>query len=382
MIAVVAGSLLAGCGSTTPAQLLPAARGVQLSASSIPWDHVGPGWLLATWNRNKGTAPGSHAAGNVANPVNSIFLVDPSGGRYLIARYSNENESLAGWSGDARRALLVDDVASTRISSIDLKTGLGDSFALRTSNTVFFESVAYTRPDGLALLVTTQTDNAQLLQRYSLTGTLQHTYPASFSEVGAYGGSVLSSPDGLQLALGAREGIALLDNDGTIVVQVRVPGATYCDVKRWWATNVVLASCGGASSTQRLYEVPLTGGTVSALTATPRVTGPDEGDENAWAIGISVYLQDAGGCGYQYLARLQPDHLTTPVAVPGVVRADSVFVLGTANGQLALQATVACGSGESALWFTPSKNTSTVVLGPPLNGGGVQVALLFPDPIG
>jgi len=380
---VVAGSLLAGCGSTTQAQQRPADRGVQLSASSIPWDQVGPGWLLATWNRNKGTAPGTHAAGNVANPVNSIFLVDPAGGRYLIARYTDENESLAGWSGDARRALLVDDVSSTRISSIDLKTGqVSDSFALRTSNSVFFESVAYTRPDGLALLVTTQTDNAQLLRRYSLTGTLQHTYPTSFSEVGAYGGSVLSSPDGLELALGAREGIALLDNDGTMVSQVRVPGATYCDVKRWWATNVVLASCGGASSTQRLFKVSLTGGTASALTAPPRVTGPDEGDENAWAIGSSVYLQDAGGCGVQYLAQLQPDHLTTPVAVPGVVRADSVFVLGTANGQLALQATVACGSGESALWFNPSKNTSTVVLGPPLNGGGVQVALAYPDPIG
>jgi TolB protein len=382
MGAVVAGALLAGCGSATATQHQPAARGVQLSASATPWDRVGPGWLLATWNPNKGTAPGTHAAGNVANPVNSIFLVDPAGGRYLVARYTNENESLVGWSGDARRALLVDDVSSTRISSIDIATGKVSEFALPASNTVFFESVAYTRPDGLALLITTQTDNAQLLQRYSLTGTLQRTYPASFSEVGTYEGSVLSSPDGLQLALGAKEGIALLDNDGSVVSQVRVPGVTYCDVKRWWATNVVLASCASSSSPQRLYEIPLTGGTASALTAAPAVTGPDEGDENAWAIGSAVYLQDAGGCGYQYLARLQPDRLTKPVVVPGVVRGDSVFVLGTANGQLALQATVACGSGESALWFNPSKNTSTVVLGPPLNRGSVQVALPYPDPRG
>jgi TolB protein len=356
---------------------------VQLAASSIPWDHVGPGWLLATWNRNKGAGAGSRVPGNVSNPVNSMFLVDPAGGRYLITRYTNDTEALAGWSGDGRRALLVDTAASTRISQIDLATGRRTtSFTLPTSNSVFFESVSYTRPKGLALLVTTQTNDAQLLQRYSLTGSLQHTYPTSFTDVGTFADSVLSSPDGLELALGTSKGVAFVDNDGTVVSQVRVPGASYCGVKRWWETNVVLVSCAGTSSQQRLYEVPLSGGAATPLTATPSASGGDQGDENAWAVGSAVYVQDAGGCGYQYLARLQPDDLTKPVTVPDVVRGDSVFVLGAANDELALEATVACGSGQSALWFNPSKHTSSVVLGPPLNGGGVQVALSYPDPMG
>lgn len=381
----MAAAVLAGCGSSpsNASAPQPVARGVQVATSAIPWDRVGPGWLLATWNHNKGVAPGSHAPGNVPNPVNSIFLVDPSGGRYLIAHYANEDEVLMGWSGDARRALLVDSVSSTRISQVDLASGrTTTSFTLPTSNSVFFESVAYSRPKGLALLVTTQTNDAQLLQRFSLTGTLELTYPKTFTEVGSYAGSVLSSPDGLQLALGASKGIALLGNDGSVVTQVRVPGATFCEAKRWWATNVVLASCGSSTSQPRLFTIPLNGGAAAALTKVPTVASGDEGDENAWSVGSAVYLQDAGGCGYQYLAKLRPDMLTKPVRVPDVVAGDSVFVLGAANGELALQATVACGSGQSALWFNPSKNTSTVVLGPPLNGGGVQVAVPYPDPMG
>jgi len=382
--ALLGGLILAGCGSSPSATVQsPAARGVQLRVSAIPWGHLGPGWLLAMWNRNRGTAPGTHARGNVANPINSLFLVDPAGGRYLIARYATQNQVLSGWSGDGRRALLVSTAASTHLTEIDLSTGLiADTFVLPTSNSVFFEAVSYTRPQGLALLITTQTNNAQLLQRFSLAGSLQRTYPNRFSAVGTFAGSVLSSPDGLQLALGTSKGVALVDNDGTVVSQVRVPGASYCTLKRWWATGVALASCSASSSVQRLYEVPVTGGAVTPLTASPRSPGPDLGDLNAWAVGSSVYLQDAGGCGYQYLAKLQPDALTKPVVVPGVVRSDSVFVLGVANGKLALQATVACGSGQSALWFDPATNASSVVLGPPLNGGGVQVALPYPDPMG
>jgi hypothetical protein len=278
-------------------------------------------------------------------------------------------------------ALLVDASSVTRLSQLDLATGrVSRTMTLPASNSVFYESASYTRPKGLALFVTTQTNDAQLLQRFSLTGALQRTYPNRFSKVGAFTGSVVSSADGRTLALGARRGIAFVGNDGSVANQVLVPGATYCSVKRWWSTTVVLASCAGSSSAQRLYKIPVAGGTAASLTAPPASPGPDDGDLNAWAVGSAVYVQDAGGCAYTYVARLQPDHLTTPVVVPHVVRGDSVFVVGVLNDELALQATVACGSGESALWFNPTTNTSTVVLGPPLNGGGVQAVVPYPDP--
>jgi len=32
------------------------------------------------------------------------------------------------------------------------------------------------------------------------------------------------------------------------------------------------------------------------------------------------------------------------------------------------------------MWFNPGQNSTTVVLGPPVNGGGVIAALAYPGP--
>ena len=60
----------------------------------------------------------------------------------------------------------------------------------------------------------------------------------------------------------------------------------------------------------------ISGGAPTAFTVLPPSGSADAGDEVAWQVGSNVYLQDAGGCGYQYLAELNPDHTTTPVTVP------------------------------------------------------------------
>jgi TolB protein len=348
---------------------------------------VGPGWLLGIWSRNVATQPGQKVAGNVATPTNELFLVDPRGGRYVVSANIGAG-TLASWSGDGRRALLTTEVggtsggSSTRLVQVDLASGrTGTSFSVPKSSTVFFGSATFTRPRGLALLVTTQTNDRELLQRYSPSGVLERTYPATFQAGGAFTGGVLSSPSGTQLVLGTSKGIALVGNDGTVLAQVLVPAVSECDPMRWWSTDVVLASCIGSNgSAQRLYEVPTTHGAATALTGEPRP--PDAGDMNAWALGSGVYVQDAGGCGYVYLAKLQPGALTTPVAVPGVKQGNSVFVLGATKDQLAIQATLNCGPGESVLWFNAASDTTTIVLGPPVNGGSVSQALTYPDPNG
>jgi TolB protein len=55
-----------------------------------------------------------------------------------------------------------------------------------------------------------------------------------------------------------------------------------------------------------------------------------------------------------------------------------VFVKGVSADKLVLQATMACGSGVSLLTYDPAANTSAVLLGPPVNGGGVIDAVLYP----
>jgi hypothetical protein len=63
-----------------------------------------------------------------------------------------------------------------------------------------------------------------------------------------------------------------------------------------------------------------------------------------------------------------------------VNKEDSVFVIGKSRDKLVLMATMACGPGVSLLTYDPATNTSTVLLGPPVNGGGVQSARIYPDP--
>jgi TolB protein len=69
---------------------------------------------------------------------------------------------------------------------------------------------------------------------------------------------------------------------------------------------------------------------------------------------------------------------TTPVTVPGAVDSDYVSVRGRAADRLVLQAHMGCGSGSLVLTYDPAANTTTVLLGPPVNGGGVQNATLYP----
>jgi TolB protein len=262
------------------------------------------------------------------------------------------------------------------VSVVDLTTGKTvDTFSVGQT-----ASLSFTRPDGLAVLSSATTGSTSTLARYSLGGDLQLTYPTAFSQVGTFEGTFLLSPDGTRLLMAARTGIAVVSNSGTVLSQIPVPGTTDCRLTRWWAPTVALGSCISTTGADRLWEIPTSGAAPTALTAKP--VPPDAGDLNAWQTPSGVYLQDAGGCGSVYLAKLQADSTTSPVTVPNVNSADSVDVLGTNGGLIGLQATFSCGPGISALWFDPVADTTTVVLGPPVNGGSVTGAILYPEPNG
>ena len=79
-----------------------------------------------------------------------------------------------------------------------------------------------------------------------------------------------------------------------------------------------------------------------------------------------------------YLAKLNADGTTTKVSVPEADNDKSVEVVGFDGAALDLHATAACGGGQSLLRFDPGTNTSTVLLGPSVNGGGVSNAEPYP----
>jgi TolB protein len=127
------------------------------------------------------------------------------------------------------------------------------------------------------------------------------------------------------------------------------------------------------------WRVPIDGSTPTPLSK------PNDGEEgevlgvnNAWQLPEGTFVQALGGCGYQFLAKVDSSGVPIKVSVPKVDEHSSVGVLGTYHGDLELHATLSCGSGQSLLSYDPGTGTSTVLLGGELNGGGVVEARAYP----
>jgi hypothetical protein len=381
---------------TTAALAAPTAtHGVEAAIGDVPWSKVGPGWMLALWNPVTPHMPGAQPLPDEPPPdaaATTLYLVDPAGNRYLVTTFAPDNKAepeLIDWSGDGSHALLEPHgYGSSSVVSIDLHTG--------AQTTIPVKGYAhYARPDGNALLVSTDYNGNEpgTLRRIDLTGAEQKSYPTDqLGRAGQFSGRYLQSLDGTQLVLGTANlgnevvprsdnSLVVISDDGEILrtLQSPMPKAR-CAPVRWWASTVLLANCEGESGSQ-LWEVPLDGEAPTALTAVNSGLeddpgfGGDIGDTVAWQLPSGTFLQSMGACGTIFLSRLTPDMHTMRVKVPGV--SDSVAVAGVTGDKLVLLAKVGCGGTTSLLTYDPTANTSTVLLGPPVNGGGVTDALLY-----
>lgn len=377
---------------TSTAAAEPAARGVEAPIEDVPWSQVGPGWTLATWSPAVATAAGVEPPPGTPTrqtASTTLYLVDPAGGRYPVTTFApGARAELADWSGDGKHALFEAFDYETNeytITDVDLTTGAKQSFPVDGQ-----VGVAYSRPTGKAVLVSTSRngDVAATLRRVDLTGAEQLTYPTDqLGPAGEFNGSHLAAPDGTTLVLGAANGMVVVGNDGVIKRQLPMQGPlTDCSPVRWWTSTVILARCREVtfSSASQLWQVPVDGAAPTPLTAVNSGQGDDPafgqdlGDADAFALPDGTYLQSVGACGSAFLSRLTPDMHTAKVTVPGVDDEHSVLVKGVAGDKLVLQATMSCGSGESLLTYDPVANTSMVLLGPPVNGGGVIEAVPYP----
>jgi hypothetical protein len=358
----------------------PAAQGVEAPIGAIPWPQVGPGWMLAMWSPVTGSRPGQTpppGAPTFKTASSTLYLVDPAGGRYAITTFPPSDgapPAVVDWSGDGTHALLTAHGGDTAII-VDLHTGTQTSLPVAKG----YESPRFTRPEGKAVLLTKSAEatGPAGLERVDLSGNPQLTYPTD--QLGStFKGSFLSTPDGTRLVLGTSAGLVMMGNDGTVGSTVSMPGG--CSPLRWWDGHqgtTALASCGDYPH-QQLWLVPVDGGTPTALTAPLSGKGPDYGDMDAWQLPAGTFVQDAGACGVIYLAKLNADGTTTPVSVPNVDSRHSIEVVGVNGGDLDLRASAACGGGESLFDYNPTAGTSTVLLGPPVNGGGVIDAVAYP----
>ena len=348
--------------SVAPSATQTRAGTVHLS-SVVPWTEVGPGWLLATWL----------SAGD-----EFLVLVSPDGVRYVLQQVPFYTE-LESWPAGATRALLVRPDANGRTQHVwvlDLRSGATlDSFRVAQSG---FLNARLTLPWGLAVYLLRDHRGGAVLSRTSLDNARQVTYPGTFSKVGKFDATFLSTTDGTELVFGAQHGLAIVSNTGALVAQLRFAGSANCSPTRWWAPSVILAACG---SPTHLFEVPLDGTAPIELTRSP--VAPDQADLNAWQIGSTVYVESllrTPTCDWEAAQTL---HGSTPrrIQIPGVpIRHGDAGIVGATSTSLVIQTDAACApNAQSAriLYFSPATDSSMIVLGPHANGGGVIGALLY-----
>lgn len=388
-LVIVCVAALVACSGTSVTPTKLAALGVELPGNQIPWNHVGPGWTLATW---------SLAARDYSKPQPAValYLFDPAGGRYAITTLSpwpatgpgapNETPRLADWSGDGKHALFEDLSSSqghTTMIEVDLTTGAKQTLTIEGKGVMG----AYSRPTGQALLLSTSTTDGpgkstSTLERADLGGTKQLTLPTDqLGSAGKFSGDYLQTPDGSQLVLGTDNGMVVTSKDGSVVRQLPMPvPRTACNPVRWWTSTIILAACvkpGDVDMGMQLWQVPLTGETPTALTP---VDEQQIGYLNAWRVPSGTFLENVPGCGGDgLLFRLTTDMKVDQVIVPGVDKGKTVRVVGVTGDKLLLRTAGNCGSHNMVLRiYDPAANTATLLPGPP-GDGSVQRAILYPN---
>jgi hypothetical protein len=355
----------AGQPATTSAASL--AAGQTGPRSAVPWQKVGPGWVLAEYWPGRQGFPGE-----LRSAAATLYLFDPAGGRYRLYRWpvTKTPPHLTDWSGDKTRALVSTQDGAEQVV---LATGKVIRFRLAGQAQV----IGYTRPGGQGLLGQRQAGASFQLARYQLNGRLVKVL---VSHVGST--SAVYSPTGATLAVGTGHGLQLVSNHGGILRQLPVPGVTgSCFPARWWTADVVLASCRATgSSRSRLWLVPADGTRPTALTAQRGQHSPDHGDVGAWPVHGRLYLQTVMPSGTGQIFRQKTDGQITKVIFPGTQGNNWI---GTASGsRLLVNANTPCYDSDSLLWFNPATRRENPLIKTPRGLAGVVGVVAYGQPGG
>jgi TolB protein len=383
MLAAAAMAAAAGAaglaGPALVAQASPAASvlagGQAGSRAEVPWSKVGPGWALAFYSAAQGGEGIKFKPGAA-----TLYLVDPRGGRYSLARFAARSASsqwfLQAWSGDKSRALFTSapeygNTVPEHVYQLQLRSGAITSFTLPAGVNV----VGYTRPEG-ANILTAKWNSRQTkitLQRYSLTGQLQKT----LATVRTYTSQVSYQQAGGQLAAPGLRGLELVSNQGGIIRSLPVPGVRAgCGAVRWWNSGTILATCTSSpnSPEARMWLVPADGARPTALTPARGNSGFDYGDFNAWQLSSGLYVDGVGACGTVVIGR-QPAHgPEQQVSVPG---SPSSLVVNATRSALMVERDNGCSPGISLVWFNPATRAMTVALAVSHHEYGVQAVVPY-----
>jgi hypothetical protein len=352
-VLLLAAGTLAGVASAQPARNQLAS---DTGLASVPWSHVGAGWVLTQFTT---AAP----EGGKTGPV-TLYLISPGGARYKLAGWPDFKTApqLVAWSPDGKRALFQVFSGKGGVEQLTLATGRRSTFALPGGAT----PIGYTTPGGLNIVAGRLSGSQTLLARYSLSGRL--TRPLGSSADGA----VLYEPSGAAFVTGTDSGLKLVSNGGALVRKLPVPGtsANTCNPARWWSATTILAFCAPSdTAAPQLWLVPRGGGRPVALTPRRSPSSRDLGDLDAWSLSSGLYLQAAGPCGVLQIFKQARNGSIKLVTVPHT-QGDN-HVLTASGSRLLVQAPTSCDGSNSLLWFNPGTHAEQWLIRAPSNTIGV-----------
>jgi TolB protein len=355
----VAGLLGAGAAGAASASVGASAARPQ---AGVPWSQVGPGWTLVEYTNGTMT---KHAA-------TMLYIVSPGGVKYLVHTWPKTAAfppDLISWSGDKTRLLFVSSDPG-HLEQLNMQTGTLSTISMQGS----VQLIGYTRPHGLNILGGAGTGKVVKLARYSLSGKLLKVL-ATGNEFQVV---AIDSADGTTLAVSTGKGLELVSNAGGVIRQLPVRGTSQCTPIRWWDSKTIVAVCfdGNLNDIARLWLVPASGATPTALTPRRTASSMDMGDLDAWQLKSGLYLQSAVACGTVVINRQNPNHTLTRINVPGTLNTNNRVL--TANGQsLLVDALTECPGTSSLLWFNPATKAETWLFRAPAGALGVLAAFPF-----
>ena len=336
--------------------------GAGTASARVPWNRVGPGWVLAQYTS-------AQPEGGKTGPA-ELYLISPGGTRYQLARWADWRAApqLLAWSPDGQRALFQVFTGKGGIELLTLATGQVSSFALPGGAS----PIGFTTPRGLAIVGGQVAGNGTSLARYSLSGRIARQLGVSSD------GQVLYTPSGLEFLTGTRNGLKLVSNLGTLIRQLPVPRMTAnsCNPARWWSNDTVLAACTPpGSAIPQLWLVPVSGARPTALTPPRGGNSSDLGDLDAWQLPSGLYLQSAGPCGVLQIFKQARNGSIRLVTVPHTVGDN--HVLTALGARLLIKAPTSCTGSNSLLWFNPATGAEQWVIRAPASALGAAIAVPF-----
>ena len=260
-----------------------------LPPERIPWDDVGPDWLLVRYEQAY--------SGNWRAAPQALLLIGPDDSAYGVAGWPDGESvppttEILAWSPEGRRILVYDG----GLEVIDLRDRSGIAVPVELPDGLAYPAAPssvearFTRPTGRDIVVRAIDPAGHvrldcLRTDGSLFARLADFDFSPFSPVHpenvTLGVSWLFAPAGTEVVIATGEGIGLLTNQGAGIRTLDTPGLG-CTLARWWDGGSVLAACydadwvasacwdrGPTPGGRSLWSVPVDGTPATRLTPEP-----------------------------------------------------------------------------------------------------------------